>query len=56
VTYLVDATVLSEPTKPTPSEAVIEWLRLQTETGLRWAMLLAKLRDFGKSNADLRIA
>lgn len=25
--YLVDATVLSEPTKPTPDPRVIEWLR-----------------------------
>jgi hypothetical protein len=27
VTYLVDANVLSEPTKPTPSPRVVEWLR-----------------------------
>jgi toxin FitB len=27
VTYLVDANVLSEPTKPQPSEMVVEWLR-----------------------------
>ena len=26
--YLVDANVLSEPTKPTPDSRVIEWLRL----------------------------
>ena len=26
MTYLVDANVLSEPTKPTPSSKVIEWL------------------------------
>lgn len=26
--YLVDANVLSEPTKPTPDPRVIEWLRL----------------------------
>ena len=25
--YLVDANVLSEPTKPTPHEGVVEWLR-----------------------------
>jgi predicted nucleic acid-binding protein len=27
VTYLVDANVLSEPTKPAPAPKVIEWLR-----------------------------
>lgn len=27
MTYLVDANVLSEPTRPTPSPVVIEWLR-----------------------------
>jgi predicted nucleic acid-binding protein len=27
VRYLVDANVLSEPTKPDPSPAVVEWLR-----------------------------
>jgi predicted nucleic acid-binding protein len=27
VTYLVDANVLSEPTKPAPDQQVIEWLR-----------------------------
>jgi predicted nucleic acid-binding protein len=27
VTYLVDANVLSEPTRPAPSEAVVAWLR-----------------------------
>jgi len=27
VTYLVDANVLSEPTRPAPSPAVISWLR-----------------------------
>lgn len=28
MSYLVDANVLSEPTKPTPSPAVVEWLRI----------------------------
>jgi len=28
MTYLVDANVLSEPTKPAPAQSVIEWLRL----------------------------
>ena len=27
MTYLVDANVLSEPTKPVPNGAVVEWLR-----------------------------
>jgi predicted nucleic acid-binding protein len=27
VTYLVDANVLSEPTKPAPDDGVVEWLR-----------------------------
>jgi toxin FitB len=27
VTYLVDANVLSEPTRPNPDPAVVEWLR-----------------------------
>jgi toxin FitB len=27
VTYLVDANVLSEPTRPAPSAAVVDWLR-----------------------------
>ena len=27
MTYLVDANVLSEPTKPMPHERVVEWLR-----------------------------
>jgi len=96
VTYLVDANVLSEPTKPVPNVRVIEWLKLnerdiavdpiilgeiqfgilllprgkrrarleswfasgvrkihclpwEPETGLRWAALLASLRNSGKS-------
>jgi toxin FitB len=28
VKYLVDANVLSEPTKPAPNAAVVEWLRM----------------------------
>jgi len=27
VTYLVDANILSEPTKPAPQPKVVEWLR-----------------------------
>lgn len=94
--YLVDANVLSEPTKPTPDPRVVEWLRAQerdiavdpvifgelrfgililprgskrtslerwfdagmgrlrclpwdTDTGLKWAELLARLRATGKA-------
>lgn len=94
--YLVDANVLSEPTKPSPEPRVIDWLRThehelavdpiilgelrfgilllpkgkkrtalerwfdagvqrlhciawEAETGLRWAELLARLRNTGKA-------
>jgi predicted nucleic acid-binding protein len=96
VKYLVDANVLSEPTKPTPDPRVLEWLRaheseiavnpvilgelrfgililpkgrkrsalerwfeagadplhclpLDADTGLKWAELLARLRETGKA-------
>jgi len=96
VKYLVDANVLSEPTKPAPNPSVIAWLRKnesrfvidpivlgeirfgilllpkggkrrrleawfdqgvarlecvpwETETGLRWAALLARLRAAGRA-------
>jgi predicted nucleic acid-binding protein len=96
VRYLVDANVLSDPTKPTPHASVVEWLRKnerdiavdpiilgevrfgilllprgkrrarlerwfdagvqrlvclpwESETGLRWAELLAKLRASGRA-------
>jgi predicted nucleic acid-binding protein len=96
VKYLVDANVLSEPTKPRPELRVVEWLRANepeiavdsvilgklrfgililpkgskraalerwfdsgirslhclpwdTETGLKWAELLARLRTRGKA-------
>ena len=96
MTYLVDANVLSEATKPAPNSSVIEWLRhneraiavdpiilgeirfgilllpkgrrrrklerwfdagvqrlqclpWETETGLRWAELLASLRRSGRA-------
>lgn len=96
MTYLVDANVLSEPTKPAPRAQVVEWLRKHeadlavdpvvlgeirfgilllpaggrrkrlecwfaegierihclswtSDTGLRWAELLAKLRKAGHS-------
>jgi predicted nucleic acid-binding protein len=94
--YLVDANVLSEPTKPAPDQAVVAWLRSrqrdiavdpvivgelrygililpagrkrtalqrwfddgirrlhclpwELETGLKWAELLARLRENGKA-------
>lgn len=94
--FLVDANVLSEPTKPDPDRAVVEWLRSnerdiavdpvilgeirygilllprgkrrarleqwfeagiqrivclpwEAETGLRWAQLLARLRNSGRA-------
>ena len=94
--YLVDANVLSEPTKPTPDPLVMEWLRehesditvnpvilgelrfgililpkgrmrstlerwfdagagrlhclpWDADTGLKWAVLLARLRTTGKA-------
>jgi predicted nucleic acid-binding protein len=96
VKYLVDANVLSEPTKPSPERRVIEWLRAheadiavdpivlgelrfgilllpkgrkrtrleqwfdagvqsllclpwESDTGLKWAELLARLRRTGKA-------
>jgi hypothetical protein len=96
VTYLVDANVLSEPTKSSPDPRVVEWLRRnereiavdpiilgelrfgilllpkgkrrarlerwfdegvrrleclswETQTGLRWAELLARLRESGRA-------
>jgi predicted nucleic acid-binding protein len=96
VKYLVDANVLSEPTKPMPDPRVLEWLRaheseiavnpvilgelrfgililpkgrkrsvlerwfeagadrlhclpLDADTGLKWAELLAGLRETGKA-------
>jgi predicted nucleic acid-binding protein len=96
VKYLVDANVLSEPTKPAPDATVVNWLReherdiavdpiilgevrfgilrlhkgkkrarleawfdggirrlrclpWETETGLRWAELLARLRTVGQA-------
>ena len=94
--YLVDANILSEPTKPSPDSRVLDWLRVHqsdiavdpvilgelrfgililpksrkrsaledwfiagagrlhclpwdTDTGLRWAELLAHLRKAGKT-------
>src|SRR6266540_6722161 len=44
VTYLVDAKVLSEPTKPSPDHRVIEWLRMhETEIAVD-PIILGELR------------
>jgi len=96
LTYLVDANVLSEPTRPAPADCVVEWLRQnereiavdpvilgeirfgilllargkrreglerwfdagvrrlrclpwETDTGMKWAELLARLRAAGRT-------
>ena len=44
MTYLVDAKVLSEPTKPSPDHRVIEWLRMhETEIAVD-PIILGELR------------
>jgi predicted nucleic acid-binding protein len=45
VKYLVDANVLSEPTKPSPDMRVVDW---DADTGLIWAELLARLHRCNK--------
>lgn len=42
--YLVDANVLSEPTKPNPDPAVIEWLRAQERDMAVDPFILCELR------------
>ena len=42
--YLVDANVLSEPTKPNPDPAVIEWLRTQEREIAVDPVILGELR------------
>jgi len=44
MTYLVDANVLSEPTKPRPSSQVIEWLRLHERDIAVDPIILGKIR------------
>jgi len=44
VTYLVDANVLSEPTKPTPSLRVIAWLRTHEREIVIDPIVLGELR------------
>jgi toxin FitB len=43
VTYLVDANVLSEPTKPTPDPRVISWLRAHEGNVVVDAIVLGEL-------------
>ena len=42
--YLVDANVLSEPTKPTPDARVLEWLRAHEPDIAVDPIILAELR------------
>ncbi len=44
MTYLVDANILSEPTKPTPDKAVIEWLRAYEHELVVDPIILGELR------------
>jgi toxin FitB len=43
MTYLVDANVLSEPTKPTPSPKVVAWLRAHERDVVVDAIVLGEL-------------
>jgi toxin FitB len=44
VTYLVDANVLSEPTKPAPDRRVVEWLRAHERDLAIDPIILGELR------------
>jgi hypothetical protein len=44
VTYLVDANILSEPTKPTPDPAVVAWLRAHEPELVVDPIILGELR------------
>jgi toxin FitB len=44
VKYLVDANVLSEPTKPTPDPRVVEWLRVHESDIAVDPIILGELR------------
>lgn len=44
MTYLVDANVLSEPTKPAPDSGVIEWLRVHEPDIAVDPIILGELR------------
>lgn len=43
MTYLVDANVLSEPTKPAPSPAVLDWLRRNEDEFVVDSVVLGEL-------------
>jgi len=43
VTYLVDANVLSEPTKPVPISKVVDWLRANEENLVVDSIILGEL-------------
>jgi predicted nucleic acid-binding protein len=43
VTYLVDANVLSEPTKPVPSSEVVDWLSANEENLVVDSIILGEL-------------
>jgi len=43
VTYLVDANVLSEPTKPVPSSKVVDWLSANEENLVVDSIILGEL-------------
>jgi hypothetical protein len=43
VTYLVDANVLSEPTKPVPSSEVVDWLSANEDNLLVDSIILGEL-------------
>jgi len=44
VTYLVDANVLSEPTRPAPDAAVVEWLRTHAAECVVDPVILGEMR------------
>ena len=44
MTYLVDANILSEPTKPTPDPAVVAWLRAHEPELVVDPIILGELR------------
>lgn len=44
MTYLVDANVLSEPTKPAPDAAVVEWLRTHAAECVVDPVILGEMR------------
>ena len=52
--YLVDANVLSEPTKPAPDGRVIEWLRAHEPDIADHAHRIIRFRD-GKVVADEKV-